>query len=135
MSTPYVHSAVNGMKIPLHPNQRGILHRFAQPENRLVISRTSETSAGPVSEARLVLDSEDEAASTVAPQADASAELRAEVAAMQAMMKELAEQNEALKKQAAEGQVAPAKKKKVVEPAFVAEAFAAPVNEASVFGG
>lgn len=67
MSTPYVKSAVNGMIIPLLPGQAGILHRFNQPENRLVVAGTSETlqrqatPARPDTDAKLVLESTPEA--------------------------------------------------------------------------
>lgn len=44
-TTPHARSSVNGMIIPLLPHQGGILHRFAQPENRLVIASTSEPAA------------------------------------------------------------------------------------------
>jgi hypothetical protein len=39
MAQPFITSRVNGMKIPLHAGQAGIMHRFTQPENRLVIER------------------------------------------------------------------------------------------------
>lgn len=38
MSTPHIVSRVNGMKIDLPPGQAGILHRFTNPENRLVVA-------------------------------------------------------------------------------------------------
>lgn len=40
-NTPSVRSAVNGMTVPLHPHQGGILHRFNQKENKLVIAGVS----------------------------------------------------------------------------------------------
>lgn len=42
---PYVQSRVNGIKFPIAPAFRGILHRFDNPENKLVIARTSEGTA------------------------------------------------------------------------------------------
>lgn len=44
MSTPHIVSRVNGLKIPLLPHQGGILHRFNNPENKLVISKISTDS-------------------------------------------------------------------------------------------
>lgn len=41
MSTPHIVSRVNGMKIPLLPHQGGILHRFNNPENKLVVAKVS----------------------------------------------------------------------------------------------
>jgi len=50
MSTlPHIVSRVNGMKIPLLPGQAGILHRFEQKENKLVIA---STSFNPLTDAR-----------------------------------------------------------------------------------
>jgi hypothetical protein len=63
MKLPHVVSAVNGMKIPLPPHHAGIMHRFTQPENRLVISQVNENGARPDTETRL----------TVAPTADPAA--------------------------------------------------------------
>lgn len=71
MSTPYIKSAVNGIIIPLLPGQAGILHRFNQPENRLVIAGTSETlqrqarPAAPDNAANLVVESTPEPAATL----------------------------------------------------------------------
>jgi hypothetical protein len=39
MAQPFITSRINGMKIPLHAGQAGIMHRFTQPENRLVVER------------------------------------------------------------------------------------------------
>ena len=58
MNVPFVKSAVNGMKIPLHPHQAGILHRFEQPENRLVVSNTSETKGLPPEPERMIADAD-----------------------------------------------------------------------------
>ena len=44
MSTPHIVSRVNGLKIPLLPHQGGILHRFNNQENKLVISHVSTDS-------------------------------------------------------------------------------------------
>ncbi len=41
MELPHITSRINGMKIPLLPGQASILHRFEQPENKLVVSSTS----------------------------------------------------------------------------------------------
>ena len=41
-NTPHIVSKVNGMLIPLLPHQGGILHRFTNPENQILISKVSE---------------------------------------------------------------------------------------------
>lgn len=41
-SVPHITSRINGLKIPFPRGQAGILHRFTNPENQLVISQVSE---------------------------------------------------------------------------------------------
>lgn len=41
MELPHITSRINGMKIPVLPGQASILHRFEQPENRLVVASTT----------------------------------------------------------------------------------------------
>lgn len=55
-SLPFVQSRINGMKIPLLPGQAGIMHRFRNPENQLVISHATEHGRIDTDE-RMVLDS------------------------------------------------------------------------------
>lgn len=40
-STPYIRSRVNGIMVPIQPGQAGIMHRFAQAENQLVIAEVN----------------------------------------------------------------------------------------------
>jgi hypothetical protein len=42
MATPYLTSRVNGIVIPVPAHQAGILHRFDTPENRPIVSSTSQ---------------------------------------------------------------------------------------------
>jgi hypothetical protein len=41
MELPHITSRINGMKIPVLPGQASILHRFEQPDNRLVVASTT----------------------------------------------------------------------------------------------
>ena len=45
MNLPHIKSRVNGMKIPLLAGQEGILHRFENSENKLVIESTTYNPA------------------------------------------------------------------------------------------
>ena len=63
---PYITSAVNGIKVPLLPGQAGIMHRFRNPENRLVISEVTE-SGRIDSDERMVIESTKESEVPVVP--------------------------------------------------------------------
>lgn len=90
-TTPHARSAVNGMIIPLLPHQGGILHRFGQPENRLVIASTSE----PAEEAgRLVLEAPEDPALTRALEANKA--MQEQMAAQAAQLASMQEQMAAL---------------------------------------
>lgn len=67
-STPHV-VARNGIIIPLLPHQGGILHRFNQPENKLVIARVSEDALTPDSAERMVSEATKENEVHVTPAA------------------------------------------------------------------
>jgi hypothetical protein len=58
MELPHITSRVNGMKIPLLPGQASILHRFEQPDNRLVVASTTYNA---------LLDQRDDANDLVIP--------------------------------------------------------------------
>ena len=78
MQNPYITSRVNGMQIPLLKGQVGIMHRFAHPENKLVIESIHEngTPAGKEPERMTIAAStESEVASSPAraPRSAASA--------------------------------------------------------------
>jgi cell division protein FtsN len=91
-ASPFVRSGVNGMLIPLLPHQGGILHRYGQPENRLVIAATSE----PEAEApQLVIPSEPD---------PALAETQAANQKLQALVQAQAEQLRAFQEQMAQMQ-------------------------------
>lgn len=53
MKLPHIVSAVNGIKIPLLPGQAGIMHRYTNPENRLVIASVHDQGAEQDDETRL----------------------------------------------------------------------------------
>lgn len=65
-SLPFITSAVNGIKVPLLPGQAGIMHRFRNPENRLVISEVSE-SGRIDSDERMVIAATQESEVPVVP--------------------------------------------------------------------
>lgn len=54
-NTPYIRSRVNGIMIPLHADQVGIMHRFAQPENQLVVSEINSRGGNASSEQGMTL--------------------------------------------------------------------------------
>lgn len=112
---PHIVSSVNGLKIPLLPGQAGILHRFENPENRLVIA---STSYNPIHDVR------DDAETLVVPSASApEGKARAPAAAPRAS-DEVAE----LRAQLAEATAALAA---AAKPAKVSKAKAAPAVAAS----
>jgi hypothetical protein len=41
-NVPHITSRINGLKIPFPRGQAGILHRFTNPDNKLIISEVSE---------------------------------------------------------------------------------------------
>ena len=49
-NAPYIRSRVNGILIPLHPSQVGIMHRFNGAENQVVISEVNPHGGNPDSE-------------------------------------------------------------------------------------
>lgn len=113
-STPFARSAVNGMIIPLLPHQGGMLHRFNQPENRLVVASTSEPAA---EEGKLVIEGGTDPALTQALEANKAlqtqmSEQSQQLAAMQAQMAEFMAAQAAPKHKAPKKEAAP-----VVEPA------------------
>lgn len=55
MAQPFITSRVNGMKIPLHAGQAGILHRYTNPENRLVIESVNAQGSIAQEPASLVI--------------------------------------------------------------------------------
>lgn len=65
-SLPFIQSRVNGMKIPLLPGQAGIMHRFRNPENQLVISHATEHGRVD-SDEKLVIPATQESQVPVAP--------------------------------------------------------------------
>jgi hypothetical protein len=58
MELPHIVSRINGMKIALLPGQASILHRFEQPDNKLVVASTSYNA---------LLDQRDDANDLVIP--------------------------------------------------------------------
>lgn len=70
-SSPYVRSRVNGIMIPLMPGQVGIMHRFTNPENQVVIDQVNAAGGSTTSErnATLVVPSTPDPASQAAPEA------------------------------------------------------------------
>ena len=93
MSTPFVTSAVNGIKIPLHPGQTGIMHRFDTPENKLFISAVHEKD-GDINDDTKVLSSASTAENEVPT---VSSRVTAEGQALKLAQLQLAEQAEAMK--------------------------------------
>lgn len=63
---PVIKSRINGLQIPLLPGQAGILHRFTNPENQLVISGVSEAGVTDTDEP-LVIPSSVESEVATAP--------------------------------------------------------------------
>lgn len=98
-NTPFIRSRVNGIAIPVLPGQAGILHRFHQPENQLVVAQVQERSAQaapPDTASDLVMEGTPEPGAAAGldtspiPQSDDMAEQREREAA-------LADENAALK--------------------------------------
>jgi hypothetical protein len=58
MELPHITSRINGMKIPVLPGQASILHRFVQPDNRLIVASTTYNA---------LLDQRDDANDLVIP--------------------------------------------------------------------
>jgi hypothetical protein len=58
MELPHITSRINGMKIPVLPGQASILHRFEQPDNKLVVASTTYNA---------LLDQRDDANDLVIP--------------------------------------------------------------------
>ncbi len=58
MELPHITSRINGMKIPFLPGQASILHRFEQPDNKLVVASTTYNA---------LLDQRDDANDLVIP--------------------------------------------------------------------
>jgi hypothetical protein len=58
MELPHITSRINGMKIPILPGQASILHRFEQPDNKLIVASTTYNA---------LLDQRDDANDLVIP--------------------------------------------------------------------
>lgn len=60
MANPFITSRINGMKIPLYPGQAGIMHRFTQPENRLVVESINTQGSLAQEPEKIVIGSHDD---------------------------------------------------------------------------
>jgi hypothetical protein len=107
MNLPHITSRVNGMKIPLQRGQVGIMHRFTQPENKLLISKVDEQGYKVEENERMVIGSDTTDSGQIIPPAaapEANLALEEAQSAARAAEKELAE----LRAQLAQAQAAQA---------------------------